>query len=142
VDERTPTLRFGPNRWLAVGFGVVALAFVGLALSVDDRNGRLLYALAALILIAVCSLDLIWNPRLVLDVNGLHLHTPTTSGLVAWSEVERVHVDDRSRLGLSSRTLEIPAGAKLVILSRRALGGAEPRDVAAMIQTYRPGIVD
>jgi hypothetical protein len=141
VDERTPTLRFGPNRWLATGFGVVALAFLALALSVDDRNGRLLYSLAALVLVAVCALDLIWNPRLVLDAQGLHLHTPTSSGLVAWSDVERVHVDDRSRLGLSSRTLEIDAGAQLVILSRRALGGTEPRDVAAMIETYRPGLV-
>jgi hypothetical protein len=142
VDERIPTLSFGPNRWLAAGCGALALAFLGLAFDVDDRNGRLLYSLAALVLVAVCALDLIWNPRLVLDAGGLHLHTPIASGLVAWPDVERVHVDDRSRLGLSSRTLEIDAGDQLVILSRRALGGAEPRDVAALIATYRSGLVN
>ena len=40
-----------------------------------------------------------------------------------------MHADIRARLGLRSTTLEIDAGATLVVLSRRALG-ADPEAAA------------
>ena len=53
-----------------------------------------------------------------------------------WSALQRVDVDERSRYGLVSRTLELDAGDTLVVLGRRALGD-DPRDVADALARIR-----
>ena len=131
-------MTYGPNRLIALGAGVGALAFLGLIVGIQDQTGRLLYVLAGLALLALCVNDLWWNPRLVVDARGLTLRTPGHSGLIGWPDIEEIRVDERARLGLSARTLEIDAAESLVILSRRALGGTDPRDVAAIIDAFRP----
>ena len=70
---------------------------------------------------------LVFWPRLSVGPDGLRVHTPARRAAYGWSEVERVGLDERRRLGLSTGTLEIDARGELVVLSRWALG-ADPRD--------------
>jgi hypothetical protein len=135
VDNRT-TLQFGPNRYLGAGAGVGAIVLAVLVVTTDDRGGRLLYALAALVLAAVCAFDLIWNPRLVATPERLRLRSPAGSHDLSWPQVDAVRVDERTRLGLASATLEIDAGDLLVVLSRHALN-ADPREVAGLVEAMR-----
>ena len=137
VDNRAPRLSYGPNRLIGAGAAVVAAVAVALALTTGDRAGRTLYLLAALALAAVAALDLIWNPRLTADQKGLVVRSPTGGAALAWHDVDAIRVDERSRYGLASRTLEVDAGHRLILVSQRALGGADPRDVAALLEAFR-----
>jgi hypothetical protein len=58
---------------------------------------------------------------------------------LAWSQLERVRVDQRLRLGLRTDMLELDAGEELFLLSRYDLG-AEPRDALAALRTVHPGL--
>jgi hypothetical protein len=137
VDNRAPILRFGPDRRLTALSGVLALIAIVAAVLASDPAGRLLLAGAALVLLAYTATDLIYWPRLTVSADGLLVRTPATRGLIPWSEVEAVRADSRRRAGLRSVTLEIDAGDRLVVFSRRALG-ADPADVAGLISAFRP----
>lgn len=116
-----------------------ALVFAGLAASTHDAGGRLLYALGALLCAGIGLADLIVNPRLVADVDGLHLRAGLTLGWTAlrWSDLQSMGVDRRQRHGLSSVTLEIDDGITLVVLGRHALG-RDPGEVAQIIGAFAP----
>jgi hypothetical protein len=137
VDNRAPILRFGPDRRLTALSGVLALIAIVAAVLASDPAGRLLLAGAALVLLAYTATDLIYWPRLTVSADGLLVRTPATRGPIPWSEVEAVRADSRQRAGLRSVTLEIDAGDRLVVFSRRALG-ADPADVAGLISAFRP----
>jgi hypothetical protein len=137
VEARAPVLRFGPDRRLTALTGVLTLIAIAAAALASDPAGRLLLAGAALVLLAYTLTDLVYRPRLTVTADGLQLRTPATRGLIPWSEVEAVHADTRQRAGLRSVTLEIDAGERLVVFSRRALG-ADPADVAGLISAFRP----
>jgi Bacterial PH domain len=136
-DGIEPTrLRYTPDRRYTLlalgGIGVAAIAF---ALS-DDRPGRLLAAIAAVVLAGYVLGDLVFSPRLVADRSGLTIRSPFTRATVGWDEVETIRADARSRFGIRSTTLEIDAGAVLAVLSRRALG-ADPAEVAGLLGALR-----
>ncbi len=137
VDGRAPSLRFGPDRRLTALSGTMALIATAAAVLASDPAGRLLLAGAALVLLAYTGTDLIYWPRLTVSAAGLLVRTPATRGLIPWSEVATVHADTRQRAGLRSVTLEIDAGERLVVFSRRSLG-ADPADVAGLICAFRP----
>jgi Bacterial PH domain len=132
VDARAPSLRFGPDRRLTALSGVLALVALVAAVLTSDSAGRLLLSGAALVLLAYTITDLIYWPRLTVTADGLLLRTPATRGLIPWPEVAAVHADSRQRAGLRTVTLEIDAGERLVVFSRRALG-ADPAEVASLI---------
>jgi hypothetical protein len=137
VDDtrRSPTCRFGPDRRLtALCAAVAVLAALFVALS-GDAAGRVLAGLAAVLLAGYAVTDLAFWPRLIATGSGLQIRTPTTRTTLAWSEVA-VRVDERTHLGLLSRTLEIDAGTLLVVFSRRTLG-ADPREVADLLDAFR-----
>ena len=46
---------------------------------------------------------------------------------LAWSELERIRVDERTRLGVRSDLLELDAGEEIYLFSRYDLG-ADPQD--------------
>ncbi|MEN3358178.1 MAG: hypothetical protein V7637_2160 [Mycobacteriales bacterium] len=116
-----------------------ALLAAGLAAGADPP-GRLLFALLGLWLAGLVAADLVLRPRLRADGGGLRVRTFAVRGQLPWSAVQRVRVDQRSRYGLTARTLEVDAGDLLLVLGRRSLG-ADPRDVAATLNEIRYGHV-
>ncbi|HEY7049392.1 MAG TPA: PH domain-containing protein [Jatrophihabitantaceae bacterium] len=134
-STRAPVLRFGPDRRLTAlcaGLAVVAIAFVVLS---DDGAGRVLAGLGAVLLAGYAVTDLAFWPRLTVTGDGVRIRTPTTRAVLPWADVDAVRVDEHSHLGLTSRTLEIDAGALLVVFSRRTLG-ADPREVADLLAAF------
>jgi hypothetical protein len=133
---RVPVVRYSPDpRLTALAAGGIVMA-LGLAI-VADAAGRLLFLVAAGVLAAYTTSDLVFRPRLTVAAAGLRVRSPFGRADLAWPDVESVHADSRQRLGLRSVTLEIDAGAHLIVLSRRALG-ADPGEVADLVQSFDP----
>lgn len=131
-DLTAPTLRFGPDRRVTAGLGLgTGLALV-LAFTTGDAPGRLLFGLAALVLASYTLGDLMFWPRLTADPRGLIVRTPLQRAALPWAQIEGVRADERLRFGLRSTTLEVDAGAVLVVFSRRALG-ADPATVRDLV---------
>jgi hypothetical protein len=116
----------------AAGGAVVAVVLAAAA----DPAGRVLFGAAAIGLLALTVADLVLRPRLAADPGGLQVRTLAVRRRLLWSELQRVEVDERSRYGLTTRTLELDAGDTLVVLGRRALG-TDPRDVADALARIR-----
>lgn len=137
AHDRAPICRFGPDRRLtAAGTGAAAL-FGFAAVTSTDRPGMILFGAAAVLLVAYTVADLLFWPRLTASAEGLVIRTPLQRAHLEWSEVEDVRADARERLGLRSVTLEIDAGATLVVFSRRSLG-ADPATVAGLVRALDP----
>ncbi|MDT5044046.1 MAG: hypothetical protein QOE51_5031 [Actinoplanes sp.] len=74
--------------------------------------------------------DLLRPVRLTADTEGLTVVAGLLSRRqVPWSQVERVRVDRRARLGLSNELLEVDAGDAIYLFSVHELS-AEPQEVA------------
>jgi hypothetical protein len=138
VDDvvRAPVVRFGPDRRLTLGAGVGAVIALGVSVT-SDLPGRLLFAIAALLLACYVIGDLVWWPRLTADATGVRVRTPFVRTDLAWGQVDDVRADVRSRYGVRSATLEVDAGEVLVVFSRRSLG-ADPETVASLVRALRP----
>lgn len=123
----------------AVETGIAALTgLVILLVAVfADPAGRLLGGVAGVGLLILAGTDLAWRPRLAANGGGLSVRTPGRTARLPWAQIAEVRVDERQRLGLTSRTLEIDAGDDLIVLGRRSLG-TDPRDVAAVLDSLRP----
>jgi hypothetical protein len=83
--------------------------------------------------------DVLAPVRLAADATGLDV----TRGYAGrrhldWSDVERVRVDERLRLGVRSQLLEIDADVELYLFSRFDLG-TDPEDAAEAVLALRPG---
>jgi hypothetical protein len=117
---------------VAILAGLVVLLLALLA----DPAGRLLLGIAALGLLTVGVADLLLRPRLVADRTGVQVRTLASRHRLPWSAIQRVTVDEHTRYGLTSRTLELEAGELFVVLGKRALG-ADPRDVADTLARIR-----
>jgi Bacterial PH domain len=128
---------FGPDRRFAAAATAGALVLAGLAIATTDPQQRILAVIAALALAVNAAVDLYFWPRLSVTTRGLTLRTPTTRTELPWTSAPIIRVDERTRLGLASHTLEIDAGELLVVLSRHALG-ADPQDVLDILQSLRP----
>jgi hypothetical protein len=137
VDARAPVSRFGPDRRLTGATGALALIAAAAAALASDPAGRVLLGGAAIVLLVYAVTDLVFWPRLSVDSGGLSIHTPALRARIPWSDIETVRADARERLGLRSVTLEIDAGERLVVFSRRSLG-ADPAAVADLIAAFAP----
>lgn len=134
---RAPVISFVPDRRFTAAAGGGALVALAALLIADDPPGRLLAALAAAVLLGYVASDLVFSPRLVVSAEGLTIRSVLTRAQVPWNEVQSVHANSRQRLGLRSTTLEIDAGATLVVFSRRALG-TDPEAAAGLIRSFQP----
>ncbi len=101
-----------------------------------DAAGRLLFGVAAIGLAGLVATDLALRPRLRADGDGLQIRTLGARRRLPWTEIDAVRVDERARLGLTTRALEIDADDALLVLGRRSLG-ADPRDVVADLGRIR-----
>ena len=117
---------------VAILAGLVVLLLAVLA----DPAGRLLLGVAALGLLTLGGADLALRPRLVADRTGVQVRTLVSRHRLPWSAIARVDVDEHTRYGLTSRTLELEAGELFVVLGKRTLG-ADPRDVADTLARLR-----
>ncbi|WP_375490658.1 PH domain-containing protein [uncultured Jatrophihabitans sp.] len=130
-------VRFTPDRrYTALAAVGVAAALLACLLG-NDAPGRLLAALAAVVLGSYVAADLVFTPRLVVDRDGVAIRSPFTRAQLSWPQIDAVRTDSRIRLGIRSTTLEIDAGPVLAVLSRRALG-ADPVEVEHVLARFRP----
>jgi Bacterial PH domain len=126
---------FGPDARFTAAAGVGAVLLGGAAIATSDPAGRLLFAVAALVLLGYTVSDLAFRPRLTLTRQGLRVRSPAGRLDCAWPAVVAVRADARERFGLRAVTLEIDTETGVVVLSRRALGAA-PEDVAALAWAF------
>ncbi len=137
-SRRNPTvLRFSPDVRLTAATGAGALVVAILAVVTGDPAGRLLLAGAALLLFAYLLTDLVFRPRLTATADGIELRAPTIRATLRWGEIESVGTHSRSHAGIRTTTLEVDAGARLAVFSRRSLG-VRPEHAAALINALNP----
>jgi hypothetical protein len=134
---REPVVRFAPDRRLTAAAGGGALVALVLSLTTSDVAGRLLWAVAVVVLLAYVAADLIWSPRLSADATGVRIRSPFARADLRWDQIHSVHADVRSRYGLRSSTLEVDAGEVFAVFSRRSLG-ADPETVAGLVRAMQP----
>jgi hypothetical protein len=140
VDEpepQAPVVRFVPDRRYT-GLAAVGVLAAGLACAFStDPPGRLLFAIAGLVLLGYVVTDLVFSPRLIASRDSLVIRSPLLRAELPWSAVEDVRADVRTRYGLRSSTLEVDAGETFAVFSRRALGIA-PEQAEALVRAFLP----
>ena len=113
-----------------------ALIF-GVAALVGDPLQLMLAGTGAAVLAALALRDLLVPVRLVADTVGVTVVTGfARRRWLAWSQVERVRVDERARLGLRSQLLEIDTGDNLYFFSAYELS-AQCAEVADELAALR-----
>jgi hypothetical protein len=126
------------RRLTAVKFALVVV-FAGVPWLIGTTaTGRLLGLIVAAGMLVWAARDLAAPVRLRADSAGVTL----TSGFagtrrLAWSEIERVRLDGRSRYGARTELLEIDAGESLYFFSRYDLS-VPPAEALEMIEAIRP----
>ncbi|MEW2353903.1 PH domain-containing protein [Spirillospora sp. NPDC029432] len=117
-----------------------AAAFAALALtSRDDRPFLLLALVAAAGLAALALRDVLAPVRVAADTEGVTVVSGYAGhARIPWDEVAAVRVDERRRLLLHTRLLEIETGDDLHLFRAYDLGG-EVADVAAELDRLRSG---
>lgn len=145
MDMRLPTPGpAGPRSWrvsppLTWAKLVATAAFVGVAVIYRADHLKVVVTLVgALVLGFYAVRDLVAPVRLTADGSGLTV----ISGYrrrrrIEWAQIERIRVDEHSRLGLRSEMLEIDAGESLHLLSTYDLN-APVNEVAEALTELRP----
>ena len=129
VNSRLTVLKIGGT----VLFLLAAVAFAG------DPVGLTVALLAAVALGAFALRDVLAPVRLTADPSGVTVVTGFNGRRhVPWDQVERVRVDERTRLGMRSQLLEIDTGETLHLFSPYELS-ASCEDVAQRLETLRRG---
>lgn len=135
--DRAPSARFGPDRRLTAATGGLALVFAAAAALTEDAGGRILFAIAALVLLGYAVTDLLLWPRVTATAVEVTVRSPGGTISLPWGSVRAVRADARQRLGLRSVTLEIDADEHLFVFSRRTLG-VQPEAAADLINAFDP----
>ncbi|MGQ5260595.1 PH domain-containing protein [Micromonospora sp. ZYX-F-536] len=117
--------------------GAVVLVALGLLFAEGDPVQLTVVGLVVAGLTCWALRDLLAPVRLAVDPAGVVV-TRGFAGrrLLPWAAVERITVDRRPRLGLTTEQLEIDAGESLHLFSRYDLGAA-PDEVAEALQAAR-----
>jgi len=131
---------FRVSTGVIVGKFVVAALLAVIALTAG-RGFSLWLGLVAGGLVAGYGLrDVLGRERLRASASGVRVVTGFARHReFAWSQLDRVRIDQRLRLGMRTDMLELDAGEELFLLSRYDLG-AEPRDALAALREVHPGI--
>jgi hypothetical protein len=119
--------------------GAVLFVVAGLVFGGGDVLGLALALLVAAGLAGFALRDVLAPVRLAADGHGVTVVTGfSTRRRIPWSEIERVRVDVRQRLGRRSALLEIDTGETLHLFSAAELS-TDLDDVAATLVTLRTG---
>jgi hypothetical protein len=128
VDSRLTALK-------AAGFVIFVLAALVLH---ADRPSLAFTSVAALVAGVYALRDVLVPYRLSADRDGVSVISGYAgTRRLAWSEIERVRLDERRRLGTRSNSLEIDTGDYLYLLSPYDLG-ADPADAVEALDRLRP----
>jgi hypothetical protein len=154
-DDDQPTPRDGPPAGIGYGsdgsvffrvrtgviagkFAVAAVLIV-VALTAGSGFSLWLGVVAAALVAAYGLRDVLGRERLRADAHGVRVGTGFAGHRdLPWSQLERVRVDQRLRLGLRTDLLELDAGEELFLLSRYDLG-ADPQDAYEALSLLRGG---
>lgn len=129
------TLSWAPHPGL-VGIGwAFAAGAAAWAILTDDRPGKVLLAVATLVLVTVCLFGTIARPRLAADADGITVRGLSGRRHWAWADV-RVRLVRTRRLGRDQPSVELDADPDLIVLGWLDLG-ADPVDVFDAIQRIR-----
>jgi hypothetical protein len=119
--------------------GAVAIIVLAAAFGRRDPVRWFLATVAAVGLAAWAVRDLIAPVRLAADTEGVTVVVGYAGRRrLAWSEIERVRVDRRDRLGVRTELLELDADDNLYLFSAHDLG-APPDAVLATLLALRSG---
>ena len=118
--------------------GAPALPVLTAGFAPRDESRWALAAAVAVTLVVWAARDLLLPVRLAADAEGITVLTGfARRRRLLWSVIERVRVENTTRLGLRSELLEIDAGDAVYLLSASQLG-AMPEDVALELAGLRP----
>ncbi|QFG20455.1 PH domain-containing protein [Actinomadura sp. WMMB 499] len=128
-----------PFAQVAAKWAATAAAAVLAAASAGDRQFLLLAGAAAIGLAALALRDVLAPVRVAADTGAVTVVAGYAGRRrIPWDEVAAVRVDERRRLLLHTRLLEIETADDLHLFSRFDLG-AEVDDVAAALGELRHG---
>ena len=131
----TQTLSWAPHPGL-VGIGWVLAAGAGAwTLLADDPPGRVLLAVATIVLVLACLFGTVARPRLAADAGGVTVRSLTGRRHWGWAEVN-VRLVHTRRFGRDLPSVELDADPDLVVLGWLDLG-ADPVDVIDAIRHLR-----
>jgi hypothetical protein len=129
--------RIKPVLPVTKALGAVAVVVLVLAFGRDDPVQWFLAAVVAIALAGWALRDLIAPVRLAADPDGVTVVVGYAGRRrLAWSQIERVRIDRRDRLGLRSQLLELDAGDSLYLFSVHDLG-ADPEEVLGSLLALR-----
>ena len=129
--------RIKPVLPVTKALGAVAVLVLVLAFGRDDPVQWFLAVTAAVGLAGWALRDLIAPVRLAADPDGVTVVVGYAGRRrLAWSQIDRVRMDRRERLGLRTRLLELDAGDSLYLFSEHDLG-ADPEEVLGTLLALR-----
>lgn len=117
---------------------VVAIAFGGVAWWFSTDIERFAVAIGIAVLVAAYAVrDLAWPVRLAVGPDGVMVSRGfILRREIAWSEIERLRIDRRSRFGAVSELLEIDIETTLYLFSKHELD-EPPEDVLASLREWQ-----
>ena len=119
------------------GLGAVAVLVLVLAFGREDPVQWVMAVAVAIGLAAWALRDVIAPVRLAADPEGITVISGFAGRRrLAWAQIERVRLDRRERLGVTSEMLEIDADDALFLFSMHDLG-ADPHEVLAELEQLR-----
>ncbi len=126
-----------PTGVVLAKFGLAAV-LLALSLAFGSRDQVVIGVVAAAAVVGYAARDLLARDRLRADASGLiAVYGYLSRARLEWSEVERLTVDSRLRLGIRTETLEVDAGERIFLYGRLDLG-VPPGDALAALESLRP----
>lgn len=121
-----------------VAKAAVAAVLAVAALLTGERLAIFVGALAAVALVVFAVRDVLARERLRADRSGVDVVSGFASRRhLPWAEVEALRIDERLRLGVRSRLLEVDADAEIYQFGRHDLG-VDPGEAIIAIIALRP----
>ena len=126
--------RVSPSLWMIKG--AAALVFtVGIVTSVGQPVRLAVAMLGALIFAGLALRDLLVPVRLEANAEGVTVAVGLFGHrTIPWGAIERIRVDERRRIGTTSRLLEIDIGETLYLFGESDLGAPVGPAAAALRQ--------